>query len=76
MQLNLDKEDLRNMIKGCRPNYSVMENPIVKKCGHYVGGFNDEWSWNYNFGNDFSEEELYNLYMICKNSWNIIIVAE
>ena len=69
MKLELDRKDIITLLKGTCPNYNVM-NKIPEDLGHYVGGFVDNWKWNY-FNEDvsYSDEYLYNLYVMCKNSW-------
>lgn len=69
MKVDLDKKDIISLLRGSCPNYSVM-NKIPKDLGSYVGGFVDDWKWNY-ISEDisYSEEYLYDLYLICKNSW-------
>ena len=42
---------------------------IPKELGSYVRGFVDGWHWNYISKNvPYSDEYLFNLYLICKNS--------
>ena len=67
MKVELDREDLLSLVKGKTPYYSVFEEPIVKKNGKWIGGHVDKWQW----GNieSLSNEELFELYTICKNSW-------
>jgi hypothetical protein len=69
MKYELDIEDLQTLVKGSVPYYSVFENPIVKKCGNWVGGMADKWRWDNSALGKLSEEELYVLYVTCKNSW-------
>lgn len=69
MKFELDIKDLKSLVVGSMPYYSVYENPLVKKCGVHIGGFVDTWKWT-NYELDLlSEEELYTLYITCKNSW-------
>jgi len=70
MNVELSKKDLSALVKGTSPNYDIMENDIVKKCGSYTGGFCDEWNWNYGFEKTMTEEELYQLYILCRDSWS------
>lgn len=69
MILDLDRYDLMSLVKGKTPNYSVMHNPLVEKHGYYTGGIKDEWTWNFCTLHDCSDESLYEIYLICKNSW-------
>lgn len=69
MTIELTKNVAIDLLKGTTPNYSVMHK-IPKDLGHYVGGFVDEWEWcNFSDKVPYSAEELYDLYLICKNSW-------
>jgi len=69
MKVELDRKDIIALLKGTCPNYNVMDK-IPKDLGSYCGGFVDDWKWNY-FIEDvsYSDEYLYNLYLMCKNSW-------
>lgn len=69
MLVELNKKDIISLLMGSKPNYSVMDK-IPKELGQYVGGFVDDWKWNYISENvPYTEEYLYNLYVMCKNSW-------
>jgi hypothetical protein len=67
MKIELEREDLLNMVKGTSPYYSVMEDTLVKKAGQWIGGMADRWSWG--DLNSLTDEELFKLYKICKDSW-------
>ena len=66
IKLKVDKGDLITLVNGKAPNYSVFEEPLVKKCGSYVGGLDDRWIWSFEALKNLSEEELIELYTICK----------
>ena len=69
MKVDLDREDIISLLTGSKPNYSVM-NKIPKELGSYIGGFVDDWSWNnINENVSYTDEQLYDLYLMCKNSW-------
>jgi len=70
MKIDLDKESLVDLVLGSSPYYSVLENSLVKKCGHWIGGFVDEWRWEANEVKKLTEKELLELHFICKNSWS------
>ena len=70
MKVDLTKKDLISLIKGTNPHYNVMDNNLVKLCGRYIGGFRDEWKWNCSFNDDLTEDQLWNLYVLCRNSWD------
>lgn len=67
--INLDKGDLVTLVLGSSPYYSVFEEPLIKKCGSFTGGFVEKWSWSRSTLEQLTEEELYQIYIICKNSW-------
>ena len=69
MTLDLDKNDLIALVTGTSPYYDIMENDVVKKAGDYCGGMNDHWRWKNYALLEMSEEELFSLYQMCKNSW-------
>lgn len=69
INVHLSKKDLASLVKGTSPNFDLHSHPLVKKSGRYYGGFNDEWNWNYGFENNLSEEELWDLYVLCRDSW-------
>lgn len=70
MKVELTKKDLVCLVKGTSPNYDVMNNETIKKCGRYVGGFHDKWDWEYGFGDDLTDQQLWDMYILCRNSWN------
>ena len=68
MNVELDRKDIISLLRGTTPAYSVMDK-IPKELGSYVGGFVDSWQWNYISENvSYSDEQLYDLYLMCKNS--------
>ena len=68
MNVELDRKDIISLLRGTTPAWSVMDK-IPQELGSYVGGFVDGWHWNYISENvPYSDEYLFNLYLICKNS--------
>ena len=69
MEVKLDRKDIISLLIGSTPDYSVMHK-IPKELGSYIGGFVDDWHWNY-ISEDipYTDEYLYDLYLMCKNSW-------
>jgi len=72
MKVELNQADLVNLVKGTSPYYSEFENPLVKRAGGYMsGGHGEQWHWgSTNEMKELSEDELWELYNICKNSWS------
>ena len=68
MQIELDRIDLISLAKGTSPNYSVMDNRLIKKHGSFNGS-KGNWKWKYNAFTECSEEEILEIYYLCKNSW-------
>lgn len=69
MKVELTKQDLISLVKGIEPYYSVFDNPIVKKCGSYAGGFSSGWDWDEYRLEELTENELWDLYILCRDSW-------
>lgn len=68
MQIELDKTDLINLVKGVYP-YTTMQNHwMVLGKGKYSDVFG-MWIWNYLELKELSEYELFQLYNLCKNTW-------
>lgn len=68
MKVELNRKGLESLVKGSQSNYSEFDNSLVKKAGH---SYNDQYgktSWS-NL-DDLKDEELYDLYLICLNSWS------
>lgn len=68
MKIELDRKGLEILVAGSQPNYNEFDNPLVKKAGHRYYDQYGTSSW-YNL-NTLTNEELYKLYIICRNSWN------
>ncbi len=67
MRIELDRKGLETLVKGSQPYYNEFSNSLVKKAGHY---YNDQYgrtSWD--SLNNLTDDELYQLYLICRNSW-------
>ena len=67
MKVELTKEDLKSLVMGTSPYYSVFEVALVKNNGSYTGGFVERWDWNLN--DKLTENQLWDLYVICRDSW-------
>jgi hypothetical protein len=68
MKIELDKSALITLVNGIEPYYSLFDNQIVSSCGSFSGS-QGTWSWNKSNLKELSEEELYTLYLLCKDSW-------
>lgn len=68
MVVDLDRKDIVSLLKGVEPSYEIMEN-IPKDLGSYTGGFVDRWNWSFWDDVDYTDEELYAIYKMCKDSW-------
>lgn len=67
MNVELDRKDIISLLRGTTPAYSVM-NRIPEELGSYIGGFVDSWQWNIYENVPYSDEYLFNLYLMCKNA--------
>lgn len=68
MKIELDRKALETLVKGSQPYYNEFENPLVKKAGHAYSDQYGRTSWG--SLENLTDEELYKLYEICKNSWS------
>jgi len=69
MKVELTRKDLISLVRGKSPYYSVMNDPTVQRCGTYTGGFSDTWTWNSTFDDDLTEKQLWDLYVLCRDSF-------
>jgi hypothetical protein len=70
MTVELDRTDIITLIKGCFIPFSMMDDKILKKMGKFIGGFTDEWRWEYKPDiSEFSDEELWNVYLKLKKDY-------
>lgn len=63
MIVDLDKNMLCSLIRGCDPDYGIMNHPFIKNKGQYWGGFSDQWKWSFS-AEDYSEEQLWETYQV------------
>jgi hypothetical protein len=75
MEVNLNKDELADLVSGTEPNYHLFENPIIKKCGSFNGSYGT-WSWNRWELLKLTEEQLFALYKLCKNSWGESLLSQ
>jgi hypothetical protein len=67
MTVELDKKALISLVVGQPPHYSIFEYDIIKKCGSYSD--NRGWTWMTIHLEELSEEDLFDLYELCRYSW-------
>jgi len=70
MLVELDGSMICSLIKGCDPDYHIMDHPLIKTKGCYCGGHNDRWVWNSHFVG--SEEELWETYQLLRNPSKVV----
>jgi hypothetical protein len=68
MLVELDKRDLSLLVMGTKPYYSLFEHPQVKGRGKYYDQ-TANWDWNTTKLQELSEQELYDLFILCRDSW-------
>ena len=65
----LTKNMAVNLLKGTYPNFDVMDK-IPRELGELVSAPVRHWEWNdFNETVKYTTEELYELYLLCENSW-------
>ena len=68
MKVELERKDLEALVKGKPPYYNQFNNPLVIKAGHR---YSDQYGrTNWDSLSELTDEEMYKLYVICKNSWD------
>ena len=68
IKVEVEREDLESLIKGKPPYFDEFDNTLVIKGGHKYNDHSGRTDWS--SLNRLTDEELYELYVICKNSWN------
>ena len=68
MKIELDRKGLEILVAGSEPDYNEFDNPLVKKAGHDYSDQYGRTSWR-NLS-ELTDDELYEVYVICRNSWN------
>jgi hypothetical protein len=68
MKIELDRKGLEILVNGSQLYYNEFENPLVKKAGHDYSDQYGRTSWG--SLNKLTDDELYQLYLICRNSWS------
>ena len=69
MKLDLDRNDLISLAKGTWPNYSVMNEKVIKENGK-MDGQGNSWRWDFLAFQNMSDQDIYETYLMCKNSWS------
>lgn len=65
MIVYLDKADLISLVNGKSPDFTVMDYPLISARGHYT----DAYGWRWHSLEELTEEQLLEVYNMCKNSW-------
>lgn len=67
MTYNLDRTDIKNLLRGISfPPYEMLEELQKRGLGYYTGGFCDRWTWDL-YNTKESDQELFELYLRLKN---------
>lgn len=69
MIVELDRKGLEILVLGSQPHYNQFDNPLVKKAGHDYSDQYGKTSWN--SLKNLTDDEIYQLYVICRNSWSL-----
>jgi hypothetical protein len=67
MKVKLNRLGLETLVNGSAPYYTEFNNPLVKKAGHHYSDQYGRTSWETLY--KLTDKELYQLYIICKDSW-------
>jgi hypothetical protein len=67
MLIELDRKGLEILVIGSEPYYDEFNNPLIEKAGHAYYDQYGRTNW-YSLGK-LTDEELYEVYLICRNSW-------
>ena len=67
MKKDLDRDDLIALVRGTSPNYSIMDDDLIRFCGAMAGAPNENWQWG--SLRRMSDEKLWDIYCMCKQSW-------
>ena len=64
MQVNLDRQDLLNLVESSPPSYAQQRTDEMLELGRYSQAF-DRWIWSDEL-KEMNDEELFELYKLCK----------
>lgn len=67
MFVELDRNDIIALMTSTTPNY-VTSKEIPNDLGAYTCGIVDIWKWKDNIPDKYTDEELYQIYLICKHA--------
>lgn len=68
MNVELDRGDLINLLKGSTPSIDQINYADVRQCGQYVGGMVERWEWG-EIPDHFSNQHIWEMYQVIKNGW-------
>ena len=68
MLIELTQKDLVNLVSGSYPNFPVMDHWMVSGRGEYYDQ-QGSWCWNKRILSNLNEQELWDLYVLCRDSW-------
>lgn len=68
MKIELDRRGLEILVSGSQPYYNVFDNPLLIKAGHEFADLQYNKT-NWTKLSSLTDEELYELYLISRNSW-------
>lgn len=67
MNVELDKKGLLYLVNGIVPHSDSENHWIVKNRG--AMNVNDIWAWDFDILQKLNEQELYDIYEFCRDSW-------
>ena len=67
MNIDLDHDDIVSLVMGQNcPAYELLDTLEKGGCGHYTGGFRDDWTWNRDALEKMDDMRLLLIYQTCK----------
>lgn len=67
IETKLDHEDLKTLVCGATPSFDLIKHDFVKTKGKFSEDY-DIWQWDMEVIEKCTDEELWELYRLCKNS--------
>jgi hypothetical protein len=67
MKIELDRKGLEILVQGSEPYYDAFNHPLILKAGHCY--YDQYGTTRCERLQDLTDEELYDVYLICRDSW-------
>ena len=70
MKVDITRDEVIHLVKSITPNVDVMRHMLINQSGALVGT-QEKWVWHHKFEEALPTNELWEMYRICTNSWNL-----